>query len=49
MSGKLLWSGLTLVVGLPPILSALNLPSALVVLLGGLLMVVGAILLLLEK
>ena len=51
MSGKLLWTGLTLVVGLPAILTALNVASAVTVfiLVGGVLMLIGTTLLLLDK
>jgi hypothetical protein len=47
----LLWLGLTLVVGLPPILSALKLngvaPASTII--GGVLMVIGSVLLLLDR
>jgi type IV secretory pathway VirB3-like protein len=51
MSGKLLWVGLTFVVGLPAILPVLNLASAVpvFVILGGLLMLIGAVLLVLDR
>lgn len=51
MSLKLLWVGLTCVVALPVILPLLNLGTAVAVftILGGLLMVVGAVLLVLDR
>lgn len=51
MSNKCLWSGLTMIVALPVILPILNLSSAVAVftILGGLLMLIGAVLLVLDK
>ncbi len=45
MGGKLLWTGLTFILALTPVLKALGLnPSDVFVLVGGVLMVIGSVL-----
>jgi len=50
MSGKLLWAGLTMIVALPEVLGLLGLSaSPVLVAVGAVIMVIGAVLLILDK